>query len=106
LNSYIVIDIIRKIFIGGFKMTQEKEYKRKAKRTGNSIQATIPKEIANQLEIREGDTVVYKVDKKGEVTIQKEKSVADQLGVEDEFLSILQEGISEYHSALENLVER
>lgn len=87
-------------------MTASKEYIRKTKKTGNSIQATIPADIAKHLNIQEGDSVLYKVNKKGTVIIEKQKTVSEQMGVDEDFLNILQEGMAEYKDALEDLVDR
>lgn len=87
-------------------MTVSKEYIRKTKKTGNSIQATIPADIAKHLKIQEGDAVLYKINSTGDVMIEKQKTVSEQMGVEKEFLSILQEGMTEYKDALEDLVDR
>lgn len=87
-------------------MTASKEYIRKTKKTGSSIQATIPADIAKHLNIQEGDAVLYKVNSNGDVVIEKQKSVSEEMGVDKEFLSILQEGMAEYKDALEDLVDR
>lgn len=87
-------------------MTASKEYIRKTKKTGNSIQAIIPADIAKHLNIQEGDAVLYKVNSNGDVMIEKQKSVSEEMGVDKEFLSILQEGMTEYKEALEDLVDR
>lgn len=87
-------------------MTFSKEYIRKTKKTGNSIQATIPADIAKHLNIQEGDAVLYKVNSNGDVVIEKLKTIPEQMGVDKEFLSILQEGMKEYKEALEDLVDR
>ena len=42
-------------------MELSKQYTRKAKKTESSIQATIPADIAEYLNIGEGDIVLYKV---------------------------------------------
>lgn len=87
-------------------MELSKEYTRKAKITGSSIQATIPADIAKYLNIGEGDMVLYKVNSKGEILLKKKETVSEKRGVDEEFLSVLQEGMSEYNEALENLVDR
>ncbi|WP_161878627.1 type II toxin-antitoxin system PrlF family antitoxin [Alkalibacterium sp. MB6] len=87
-------------------MTVSKEYVRKTKKTGNSIQATIPADIAKHLNIQEGDSVLYKVNSNGDVVIKKQKTISEEMGVDKEFLSILQEGMTEYKDALEDLVDR
>lgn len=87
-------------------MELSKEYTRKAKKTGNSIQATIPADIAKYLNIGEGDIILYKVNSKGEILLKKKETVSEKMGVNEEFLSILQEGMSEYNEALEDLVDR
>lgn len=87
-------------------MQVSEEYTRKAKKTGSSIQATIPAEIAKHLDIHEGDMVLYQLNSDGAVTIRKQESVSDQMGVSEDFLNILQEGMEEYHEALVDLVER
>lgn len=38
--------------------------------------------------------------------IKKQKTISEQMGVDEEFLSILEEGMAEYKEALEDLVER
>ena len=87
-------------------MTLHKEYTRKEKKTGNSIKATIPADIAKHLDIQEGDLVLYTINSDGEVMIKKQKTISEQMGVDEEFLSILEEGMAEYKEALEDLVER
>lgn len=87
-------------------MQVSEEYTRKAKKTGSSIQATIPAEITKHLNIHEGDMVLFQVNADGEVTIKKKEKVSDQMGVSEDFLSILQEGMEEYQEALVDLVER
>lgn len=87
-------------------MTVSKKYIRKTKKTGNSIQATIPADIAKHLNIQEGDAVLYKLNSNGQVMIEKQKTVSEEMGVEKEFLSILQEGMAEYKDALDDLVDR
>ena len=42
-------------------MELSKQYTRKAKKTESSIQATIPADIAEYLNIGEGEIVLYKV---------------------------------------------
>lgn len=81
-------------------------YKRKAKKTGNSIQVTIPSEIVKELNIAPGDNIIYKNNEAGDIVIEKEKMIPEKLGVSEEFLRILDEGMTEYHEVLENLVER
>lgn len=88
------------------QMTLHKEYTRKAKKTGNSIQATIPADIAKHLDIQEGDLVLYTINSDGEVMIKKQRTISEQMGVDEEFLSVLEEGMAEYKEALEDLVER
>lgn len=83
-----------------------KVYKRKAKKTGSSIQATIPAPIVKKLNIVPGDNVVFKTRATGNIIIEKEETISDKLGVDADFLEVLTEGISEYHEALEDLVER
>lgn len=85
---------------------ETKVYKRKAKKTGSSIQATIPAQIASKLRIVPGDNVVFRTNEIGDIMIEKEEKVSDKLGVDDEFLQALNEGMSEYHEALKDLVER
>lgn len=87
-------------------MSVTKKYTRKAKKTGSSIQATIPADIAKHLNIQEGDTVLYELNTNGKVTIKKQETVFEQMGVDDDFLNVLQEGMIEYKNALEDLVER
>lgn len=85
---------------------ESKVYKRKAKKTGSSIQATIPAQVASKLRIVPGDNVVFRTNEIGDIVIEKEEKISDKLGVDDEFLQALNEGMSEYHEALKDLVER
>lgn len=87
-------------------MQTSEEYTRKAKKTGSSIQTTIPAGIAKHLNIHEGDMVAFQLDQNGVVTIKKQEAISDQMGVDEDFLRMLQEGMAEYHNALEDLVER
>lgn len=85
---------------------ETKVYKRKAKKTGSSIQATIPAQVASKLRIVPGDNVVFRTNEVGDIVIEKEEKISNKLGVDDEFLQALNEGMSEYHEALKDLVER
>lgn len=87
-------------------MEMKQEYTRKAKKTGSSIQATIPADITKHLDIHEGDMVLFQLTDNGEVVLKKEPNVSKEMGVGEDFLAILQEGMTEYHQALEDLVER
>lgn len=83
-----------------------KVYVRKTKKTGSSIQATIPSEFANQLNLKPGDNVVYRQNRKGQIVIEKEQNVSDELGVGEDFIRALSRGMAEYDEALKDLVER
>ena len=87
-------------------MELSKQYTRKAKKTESSIQATIPADIAEYLNIGEGDIVLYKVNSNGEMLLEKKETVSEKMGVDEEFLSVLQEGMAEYNVALEDLMDR
>lgn len=87
-------------------MELSKQYTRKAKKTESSIQANIPADIAEYLNIGEGDIVLYKVNSNGQILLEKKETVSEKMGVDEEFLSVLQEGMAEYNVALEDLMDR
>lgn len=81
----------------------EETHVRKTKKTGSSVQATIPVSIVKNLNIEPGDSVAFIETNTGDVLFKKAEKKEE---LSNEFLLALQEGMDAYDDALKSLVNR
>lgn len=86
----------------------EKDMERKVTKIGNSYGVTFPPEILEFMNVKHGESIVFKCTKNGEVIIKKRPAVNLE-GFEDinqEFLEGMQELFAKYDDTLRNLAKR
>lgn len=85
----------------------EKELmRRKVRKSGTSVVATIPPKVLEELNLQPGDDILFEKRNNGEIVLKKEKSLADYMGLDTEFMQVVNESMTEYEEALKSLVDR
>lgn len=78
----------------------DKKIERKIRKVGNSLSVTIPKEVLDFADLKEGDTIEF-VSKEGDLLIKKHDSI-----VTPEFMQMIEEICEEQKEVLSALVDR
>ncbi|WP_180960017.1 AbrB/MazE/SpoVT family DNA-binding domain-containing protein [Bacillus canaveralius] len=81
---------------------------RKVTRIGNSLGVTFPAEVLEHLNVKQGDEVIFNIEKNGKVSFEK-KRLLNMEGFEDidqDFLEGMQEMFKKYDKTLRNLADR
>ncbi|PLR86782.1 AbrB family transcriptional regulator [Bacillus canaveralius] len=85
-----------------------KPVERKVTRIGNSLGVTFPAEVLEHLNVKQGDEVIFNIEKNGKVSFEK-KRLLNMEGFEDidqDFLEGMQEMFKKYDKTLRNLADR
>lgn len=73
-------------------------------RTGNSVAVTIPKQLLEELRLKEGEEVVWK--KKGRDVVLSPKKATLAPDVDAKFMKMLDEFMDEHEDVLQELSKR
>jgi len=81
---------------------------RKITRIGNSLGITLPQEVLDHLQVKQGDEIKMQLEKDGTVSFKQQKKLNyDALeGIDQEFLDGMQDLFDNYDQTLKNLVDR
>lgn len=88
------------------KLIRAANRKERTRKTEDNIYVTIPSDTVKELDIAPRDNIIRRNNKAGYIFIKKEKMTPKESDVSEEFLKILDEGMTKYHQTLENLIER
>lgn len=80
--------------------TLDKKIERKIRKVGNSLSVTLPKEVLEFADLKEGDTVEFS-DKNGKLVIEKKNSI-----VTPEFMDLIENVYQEQKEVFDKLIER
>ena len=80
--------------------TLDKKTERKIRKVGNSLSVTLPKEVLEFADLKEGDTVEFS-DKNGKLVIEKKNSI-----VTPEFMDLIENVYQEQKEVFDKLIER
>ncbi|WP_202623316.1 AbrB/MazE/SpoVT family DNA-binding domain-containing protein [Alkalibacterium sp. MB6] len=80
--------------------TLGKKMERKIRKVGNSLSVTLPKEVLEFADLKEGDTVEFS-DKNGKLVIEKKNSI-----VTPEFMDLIENVYQEQKEVFDKLIER
>ncbi len=80
--------------------TLDKKMERKIRKVGNSLSVTLPKEVLEFADLKEGDTVEFS-DKNGKLVIEKKNSI-----VTPEFMDLIENVYQEQKEVFDKLIER
>ncbi|UOQ86848.1 AbrB/MazE/SpoVT family DNA-binding domain-containing protein [Gracilibacillus salinarum] len=81
------------------------QVERKVTKIGNSLGVTFPKEVLDHLGITHGDEVKFDF-KNGSVILRKKKELRLPKGIDEEFLTQMNDMIDEYDETFKSLVDR
>jgi putative addiction module antidote len=86
-------------------LTAVSEIERKITKIGNSLGVTLPHEVLDHLDIKQGDEVSFHLEN-GHVKIKKKANLKLPKGIDAEFLEQMNDMINEYDKTFKGLVER
>lgn len=85
-----------------------KEVERKITKIGNSSGVTFPPEVLKHLNVKQGEMVVFDLEKDGKVVLKKRPAVSldgfDE--IDDDFLEGMKDLFGRYDNTLRNLADR
>ncbi|PAD92339.1 AbrB/MazE/SpoVT family DNA-binding domain-containing protein [Shouchella clausii] len=81
---------------------------RKITRIGNSLGITLPQEVLDHLQVKQGDEIQLRLEKDGTVSFKRQKKLNYDVleGIDQEFLDGMQDLFDNYDQTLKNLVDR
>lgn len=80
--------------------TIDKKIERKVRKVGNSLSVTLPKEVLEFADLKEGDTIEF-FDKDGQLILEKRTSI-----VTPEFMNLVENVYEEQKEVFDKLIER
>lgn len=81
---------------------------RKITRIGNSLGITLPQEVLDHLQVKQGDEIKLQLEKDGTVSFKRQKKInyGALEDIDQEFLDGMQDLFDNYDQTLKNLVDR
>ncbi len=81
---------------------------RKITRVGNSLGVTLPQEILDHLQVKQGDAIKFQIESDGSVSFKRQEKLNYEAldGIDQEFLNGMQDLFDNYDQTLKNLVDR